>query len=241
MLRHALVLPEAAVYGVSYAFLQNIIRSPTPLDPEWTWHVVTRDMPHGTDWIRAQWPLKPLRRADPGRQDAAGPRPGHLGPLRRVERLLRAVPRQAVHVLLVRRLPSARRDDRGGPAAQGRPHPQPDRPQAGRRRFWSSAAAGARCSAASPSTPATRRTCTGSRCRRSRRRTTASTTASTSTSTTSSPASIRAKEFDAIYSIGAWEHVRQHEIPPLLGEAVRRPQARRPAGAALHHAGERRR
>ncbi len=63
MLRHALFLPEAAVYGVSYAFLQNIIRSPTPLDPEWTWHSITRDMPRGTDWIRTHWPLKPLRRA----------------------------------------------------------------------------------------------------------------------------------------------------------------------------------
>jgi cyclopropane-fatty-acyl-phospholipid synthase len=63
LLRHLLVLPEAATYGVSYAFLQNIIRSPTPLDPEWTWHAVTRDMPHGTDWVRSQWPLKPFRRA----------------------------------------------------------------------------------------------------------------------------------------------------------------------------------
>ena len=46
---------------MSYAFLQNIIRSPKPLDPEWTWHAITRDMPRGTDWIRTNWPLKPLR------------------------------------------------------------------------------------------------------------------------------------------------------------------------------------
>ena len=63
MLRHALVVPEALTYGVSYAFLQNIIRSPTPLDPEWTWHNITKDMPPGTNWVRAHWPLKPLRRA----------------------------------------------------------------------------------------------------------------------------------------------------------------------------------
>jgi cyclopropane-fatty-acyl-phospholipid synthase len=48
---------------VSYAFLQNIIRSPEPLDPEWTWHNITKDMPYGTGWVRAHWPLKPLRRA----------------------------------------------------------------------------------------------------------------------------------------------------------------------------------
>ncbi|MBA3483186.1 MAG: class I SAM-dependent methyltransferase, partial [Pirellulales bacterium] len=61
ILRHALVPVEALVYGVSYAFLQNIIRSPTPLDAEWTWNAVTKDMPRGTDWIRTTWPLKPLR------------------------------------------------------------------------------------------------------------------------------------------------------------------------------------
>ena len=63
MLRHALFPLEAAVYGVSYAFLQDIIRSPKPLDPAWTWHSVTRDMPYGTNWVRAKWPLRPLRRA----------------------------------------------------------------------------------------------------------------------------------------------------------------------------------
>jgi cyclopropane-fatty-acyl-phospholipid synthase len=46
ILRHVLVPVEAAVYGVSYAFLQNIIRSPTPLDAEWTWHAVTREQDH---------------------------------------------------------------------------------------------------------------------------------------------------------------------------------------------------
>ena len=61
MLRHALFPLESLVYGVSYAFLQHAIRSPEPLDPAWTWHAITRDMPRGTDWIRTQWPLRPLR------------------------------------------------------------------------------------------------------------------------------------------------------------------------------------
>ena len=62
MLRHALFPVEAAAYGISYAFLQHSIRSPQPLDPEWTWHAITREMPRGTDWIRTGWPLKPLRK-----------------------------------------------------------------------------------------------------------------------------------------------------------------------------------
>ncbi|WP_428308494.1 class I SAM-dependent methyltransferase [Lacipirellula sp.] len=61
MIRHALFPVEAAVYGVSYAFLQNLIRSPQPLDPEKTWHAITREMPLGTDWIRTTWPIRPLR------------------------------------------------------------------------------------------------------------------------------------------------------------------------------------
>jgi cyclopropane-fatty-acyl-phospholipid synthase len=61
MLRHALAPLEAVVYGVSYAFVQHLIRSPRPLDPAYAWHSVTRDMPPGTDWIRMSWPIGPLR------------------------------------------------------------------------------------------------------------------------------------------------------------------------------------
>lgn len=62
MLRYAAFPFEAAFYGVSYAFLQSLIRSPKPLDPEYAWHSVTRDMPRGTDWIRMGWPIKPMRK-----------------------------------------------------------------------------------------------------------------------------------------------------------------------------------
>jgi cyclopropane-fatty-acyl-phospholipid synthase len=61
MLRHALFPAESLVYGVSYAFLQHLIRSPRPLDPDDVWHAVTSNMPRGTDWIRTSWPIKPLR------------------------------------------------------------------------------------------------------------------------------------------------------------------------------------
>lgn len=62
MFRHALFLPEAFVYGLSYGVLQHSIRSPEPLDPDATWSLLTRDMPPGTDWIRTQWPIRPLRK-----------------------------------------------------------------------------------------------------------------------------------------------------------------------------------
>lgn len=61
MIRHVVFPLESLVYGVSYAFLQHTIRTPTPLDPEWTWHAITRDMPRGTEWVRLHWPLRPLR------------------------------------------------------------------------------------------------------------------------------------------------------------------------------------
>ena len=61
MIRHAIFPLESFVYGISYAFLQHSIRSPQPLEDKWTWHAITRDMPRGTDWIRTNWPLRPLR------------------------------------------------------------------------------------------------------------------------------------------------------------------------------------
>jgi cyclopropane-fatty-acyl-phospholipid synthase len=62
MLRHLLFLPEAAVYGVSYAYLQHTLRCPKPLDAEWTWNALTRDQPPPIEWLRLHWPLRPLRR-----------------------------------------------------------------------------------------------------------------------------------------------------------------------------------
>jgi cyclopropane-fatty-acyl-phospholipid synthase len=61
MFRYAYFPLELLVYGAPYAFVQSLIRSPKPLDPEYAWHAVTRDMPPGTDWIRTTWPIAPLR------------------------------------------------------------------------------------------------------------------------------------------------------------------------------------
>lgn len=61
MLRYLLFLPEALVYGLSYAWLQYLIRSPKPLDAETTWLDVTRELPRGLRWLRTAWPLAPLR------------------------------------------------------------------------------------------------------------------------------------------------------------------------------------
>ena len=61
MLRYLLFLPEFAVYGISYAWLQFLIRSPQPLDASTTWTAVTRELPRSLRWIRKVWPLAPLR------------------------------------------------------------------------------------------------------------------------------------------------------------------------------------
>lgn len=62
MLRHALFPLESFVYGFSYGVLQHAIRAPKPLEAESTWTLLTRDMPPGTEWIRTSWPIKPLRK-----------------------------------------------------------------------------------------------------------------------------------------------------------------------------------
>lgn len=65
---------EMLIYGVSYAYLKYLIRSPRPLDPEQTWHDITRDAPPVIDWFRRHWPLKfmrPLVIAAKMRQDHA--------------------------------------------------------------------------------------------------------------------------------------------------------------------------
>ena len=61
MLRHLLFPVESLVYGVSYGFLQWAIRCPRPLDPAWTWHMVTRDPSPGLRFVLNHWPLQPLR------------------------------------------------------------------------------------------------------------------------------------------------------------------------------------
>ncbi len=61
MLRHLLFPPEALAYGVPYAFLQWAIRCPEPLEPEWTWHMVARDPEAALRFVADHWPLRPLR------------------------------------------------------------------------------------------------------------------------------------------------------------------------------------
>jgi cyclopropane-fatty-acyl-phospholipid synthase len=47
---------EVLVYGPSYGYLNYLIRTPTPLDAESTWHEVTRDFPPLQDWFRKHYP-----------------------------------------------------------------------------------------------------------------------------------------------------------------------------------------
>ena len=61
MLRHLLLPAESLIYGVAYGRLQQLIRSPRPLDAEKTWQEMTHQLPPAIDWVRTQWPVAPLR------------------------------------------------------------------------------------------------------------------------------------------------------------------------------------
>jgi cyclopropane-fatty-acyl-phospholipid synthase len=61
LLRHAILPAEALVYGPSFAILQWMIRSPKPLDPDSTWRTVTRRTIAPVEWICANYPPSFLR------------------------------------------------------------------------------------------------------------------------------------------------------------------------------------
>jgi cyclopropane-fatty-acyl-phospholipid synthase len=62
MLRYLLFPIETLIYGISYGYLQFHIRAPKPLLAEPTWRALTTELPRGLRWIRNAWPLRPLRR-----------------------------------------------------------------------------------------------------------------------------------------------------------------------------------
>jgi len=52
---------EAFLYGPPYAGLNNLIHSPKPLDSESTWNLITGAKPAAYDFLCEHWPLRPLR------------------------------------------------------------------------------------------------------------------------------------------------------------------------------------
>ncbi len=52
---------EAIPYGVSYAWLNDKIRSPEPLNEEAIWQEITGPLPPPVQFVRDHWPLRPLR------------------------------------------------------------------------------------------------------------------------------------------------------------------------------------
>jgi cyclopropane-fatty-acyl-phospholipid synthase len=60
-MRVPLFFLETFVYGISYAWLKYLIRTPRPLEGEFAWNAVTADSPPAIEWFRLNWPLKPLR------------------------------------------------------------------------------------------------------------------------------------------------------------------------------------
>lgn len=61
MLRYLLFWPEMFVYGISYAWLKFLIRAPKPLAGDYAWKAVSQDAPPAIDWFRKNWPIRPLR------------------------------------------------------------------------------------------------------------------------------------------------------------------------------------
>src|SRR4051812_3941380 len=60
--RHLAFVPESVLFGPTYGVLKYLIRSPQPLDPDWTWHFITRELSPFEDWIRMNYPPRFVRR-----------------------------------------------------------------------------------------------------------------------------------------------------------------------------------
>lgn len=60
--RYVLAVGESVVFGPSYGFVQALIRHPQPLDPDFVWRRVTDELPPMLDWLRLQWPPAFARR-----------------------------------------------------------------------------------------------------------------------------------------------------------------------------------
>jgi cyclopropane-fatty-acyl-phospholipid synthase len=59
--RKLLAVRDSLPYGVPYAFLKYQIRSPTPLDEEAIWREITSQLPAVIEFVADHWPLRPLR------------------------------------------------------------------------------------------------------------------------------------------------------------------------------------
>lgn len=56
MNRELALLSDAATYGLSYGYLKYLINSPKPLDPEGTWYEITREPPAAIRWFSEHYP-----------------------------------------------------------------------------------------------------------------------------------------------------------------------------------------
>lgn len=61
VLRLPALFAEAAVYGPTYGYLNYLIRSPRPLDPETTWNSLTGRLNPVANWMRLSYPPQAVR------------------------------------------------------------------------------------------------------------------------------------------------------------------------------------
>jgi len=60
--RYLLAVAESITFGPSYGVVQALIRHPKPLDPEPVWSRITDDFPPLINWLRCGWPPTFARR-----------------------------------------------------------------------------------------------------------------------------------------------------------------------------------
>ncbi|HEX4128665.1 MAG TPA: class I SAM-dependent methyltransferase [Pirellulales bacterium] len=60
--RNLALIGDAVVYGPSYGVLNYLVRSPVPLDAERTWRLVTRKVAGPVDWVAKNYPPPAVRR-----------------------------------------------------------------------------------------------------------------------------------------------------------------------------------
>lgn len=61
-LRHLLFLVESLIYGPGYGAIHNLIRNPTPLEPERLWQLINPDKPSAANWLSENYPPAFMRR-----------------------------------------------------------------------------------------------------------------------------------------------------------------------------------
>ena len=62
MLRYGRFIVDFLTSGAAFSVVRFLIKSPKPLDPEWTWNFITKERPPFHTWFRANYPPRFIRK-----------------------------------------------------------------------------------------------------------------------------------------------------------------------------------